>query len=99
MFKRSHTNFIFFSLAKLLENGLHERQSSRIFEKKPICVSRGGKFVSVGIIDVQPALLLICWGFGISISIFATEFLLRRLKFTKTLREKIFTRGKKLSEE
>jgi glutamate receptor, ionotropic, invertebrate len=48
------------------EHGLQERENSRLYTKKPRCASGGGKFVSVGLIDVEPALLVIIWGAGLS---------------------------------
>lgn len=70
--------FVRVGLVKLAETGLNDRQASRVYEKKPTCAGGGGKFISVGIVDVQPALLLLCWGIGIAMTIFALEFLMRR---------------------
>ena len=56
------------------EHGIQDRENSLLYTKKPKCsAGSGAQFVSVGIIDIEPALYLIAWGFGISICVFVIE--------------------------
>lgn len=89
----TYREFIRIGLIRLGEHGLEDRQQTRIYTNKPKCSTRGGKFISVGIIDVQPALLLLCWGFGIAFTIFASEMTLRKLNLKPLLRYTGIFRG------
>ncbi|CRL00245.1 CLUMA_CG013518, isoform A [Clunio marinus] len=51
-------------LLKLHEFGLQDRENSRLYTRKPKCSGQGSKFISVGLIDVQPALLIFLYGIG-----------------------------------
>ncbi|XP_069696780.1 probable glutamate receptor [Periplaneta americana] len=63
----------------LHESGLQIRESERFYQKKPDCSSAGSSFVSVGIADCYPALLVL--GYGALCSLLA--FLLERLVHNK----------------
>lgn len=58
------------------EHGLQDRENSLLYTKKPRCsAGAGGQFVSVGMVDIEPALYLIIWGFGLSVLVFMLEWL------------------------
>lgn len=67
----------------MYEHGLQERENIKYYTKKPQCAGTGGKFISVSIIDVEPAIVLLCWGFGISFAVFVIE------RSIKTLYQKL----------
>jgi len=47
---------------KVKERGLQHRENVRFYQKKPECVSRGSIFVSVGLVDCYPALIVLVGG-------------------------------------
>ncbi|XP_055691097.1 ionotropic receptor 75a-like [Lutzomyia longipalpis] len=67
-------------LFRMQENGLQERENSLLYTKKPECHGSGGNFVTVGLIDIQPAMLLFAWGIIISLGIFCIEFGAKKFK-------------------
>lgn len=52
-------------LLRLRELGIQDRENSRLYTKKPKCAGHGANFISVGLIDVEPALLIYSYGVGI----------------------------------
>lgn len=68
------------SLFRLYEHGIQNRENIRYYTTKPQCSGTGGKFISVSIIDVQPAILLLCWGFGLAGAAFLFEMAIKRVK-------------------
>lgn len=60
-------------LLRLHEFGLQERENSRMYTKKPKCSGHGAKFISVGLVDVEPALLIFLYGVGIASFAFTIE--------------------------
>lgn len=65
-------------LLRLHELGVQERENSRLYTKKPRCSGHGSKFISVGLIDIEPALLIYLYGVGIAVVTFAVEKLHQR---------------------
>lgn len=80
------------SLFRLYEHGIQNRENIRYYTAKPQCTGTGGKFISVSIIDVQPAIFLLCWGFGIAGAVFLFEVAVKRVKCRE--RVKNFTNKK-----
>lgn len=66
-------------LLRLHELGLQDRENSRLYTKKPKCAGHGAKFISVGWIDVGPALLIYVHGLGFAALAFLGEKLHRLL--------------------
>lgn len=60
-------------LLKLRESGLQDRENSRLYTKKPKCTGHGSKFVSVGLIDIRPALMIFLYGIGFAFLALSTE--------------------------
>lgn len=79
------SNLFPFRLFRVFEHGLQHRENSRVYTKKPTCTGTGGKFISVGFYDVQPALLLLCWGFGMAVTTFFMELLVKTHKQRRRL--------------
>lgn len=71
---------MFCRLFRLYEHGIQNRENIRYYTTKPQCSGTGGKFISVSIIDVQPAILLLCWGFVIASAAFLFEMAMERAK-------------------
>ncbi|XP_063706206.1 glutamate receptor 3-like [Culicoides brevitarsis] len=67
-------------LFRLYEHGIQHRENTRYYTAKPQCSGTGSKFISVSIIDVQPAILLLCWGFGFAGIAFLFETAMKRAK-------------------
>lgn len=65
-------------LFRLREHGIQARENDHLYTKKPVCQGVGGAFVTVGIVDVKPALLVLLWGFLFSFLIFLIEFLVNQ---------------------
>jgi len=49
-------------LLLLNEYGLQDRENSRLYTKKPHCTGQGSKFISVGLVDIEPALQIYFYG-------------------------------------
>uniref|UniRef100_A0A336M5H9 CSON011044 protein n=1 Tax=Culicoides sonorensis TaxID=179676 RepID=A0A336M5H9_CULSO len=70
----------------LYEHGIQNRENIRYYTRKPQCSGTGGKFISVSIIDVQPAILLLLWGFGLASVCFLSEITIKRTTKSKQLK-------------
>ncbi|KDR13328.1 hypothetical protein L798_12953 [Zootermopsis nevadensis] len=57
------------------ERGLQERENLRYYHKKPKCEGLGSSFVSVGIVDCYPALLVLVYGLMCSVTVLLLEIL------------------------
>jgi hypothetical protein len=67
------------------ERGLQTRENLRYYQKKPKCAGMGSSFVSVGIVDCYPALLLLLYGLLISVGVLLLEIRVhRRSEFFKS---------------
>ncbi|XP_049869069.1 uncharacterized protein LOC126368893 [Pectinophora gossypiella] len=53
---------------RIHEHGLQNRENLRLYTQKPKCTGRESNFVSVGIVDCYPALLV--WTYGVIIAVF-----------------------------
>jgi hypothetical protein len=66
------------------ERGLQMRENLRYYHKKPECGGLGSSFVSVGIVDCYPALLVLMYGMLISVVLLLLEVQAhKRFKFFK----------------
>lgn len=63
---------------RLRESGLQKRVSSRIYLKKPVCLSKGSNFVSVGLLDCYGAFLIFGIGVACCFIIFLFEGIWKR---------------------
>lgn len=61
------------SLLLLRELGFQERENSLLYTKKPRCAGINSKFISVGLIDIEPALYIYLYGVGFSVLICGLE--------------------------
>lgn len=66
-------------LFRMQEHGLQERENSLLYTKKPRCQGVGGNFITVSLVDIQPAMLILAWGIVISLGVFGIEFGLEKL--------------------
>jgi hypothetical protein len=64
----------------LREFGLQDRENSRLYTKKPKCAGHGSKFISVGLIDVEPAILIYLYGVAAAMFILGVEKLHHKLR-------------------
>ena len=73
-------NFIFFflSMMRLDEHGLKHRENSRIYTNPCKCVQKRF-FTSASLVDIMPALLMLFWGFALSLIILSIEIVHFRL--------------------
>ncbi|XP_069698812.1 ionotropic receptor 75a-like [Periplaneta americana] len=65
---------------KVKERGLQHRENERFYQKKPKCESAGSVFVSVGIADCYPALLVLVYGVMAAAGVLVLEVLHCRWK-------------------
>ncbi|KAI8435463.1 hypothetical protein MSG28_003766 [Choristoneura fumiferana] len=54
-------------LLRIQEHGLATRVNHLIYVKKPVCAVRGGRFVSVSIVDFYPSLLVLLYGLVLAV--------------------------------
>ncbi|CAO1308567.1 unnamed protein product [Diamesa tonsa] len=66
-------------LLRMHEHGLQERENSLLYTKKPKCSGRSAKFISVSIVDIEPAIYIFLYGVGLSFVIFLTEILIHKI--------------------
>lgn len=69
---------ICFRMYRIRETAIQKRVSSRIYLKKPICLSKGSNFVSVGFLDCYGAFMIFGIGLGSSYLIFLFEILWKK---------------------
>lgn len=69
---------LIFSLLKINEHGISDREKWRVYTKIPVCSSSANQFGSVGLIDCYMALLILCYGIGASLILFAIENFISR---------------------
>lgn len=60
-------------LLSLREFGLQDRENSRLYTKKPKCSGHGSKFISVGLFDIEPALIIFLYGVGAALIVALLE--------------------------
>ncbi|XP_033608435.1 uncharacterized protein LOC111867100 [Cryptotermes secundus] len=65
---------------KVRETGLQHRENARFIQVKPECVSRGSMFVSVGLVDCYPALLVLVCGLLCSGAVLLLEVMELRVR-------------------
>lgn len=63
----------------LHEFGLQDRENSRLYTKKPKCVGHSAKFISVGLFDVEPAILIFLYGVAAAVVAYLFEVLHHKL--------------------
>ncbi|XP_044259073.1 glutamate receptor 3-like [Tribolium madens] len=66
------------SFRKIYESGIRHRQMNRIYYKKPNCVSKGGSFKSVGIVDIYFSFEIFATGCFIALWFLLIEILLKK---------------------
>lgn len=63
------------ALFRLREHGIQARENDHLYTRKPVCQGgEGGAFVTVGMVDIKPAVLVLLWGVLLSFIIFLAEF-------------------------
>lgn len=62
-----------FSAFKIREHGLQQRLNQKIYRKRPVCEGHEQNFGSVRIIDCYAALLVLAYGYIISILLLILE--------------------------
>lgn len=62
---------------KIREHGIQSRERLRIYKMRPKCDSEGKNFGSVRLIDCYAALLILVYGFFISLFTFCVEKMLK----------------------
>lgn len=60
-------------LLRLHELGLQDRENSRLYTKKPKCTGHGAKFISVGLFDIEPAIMIFIYGIGLALVVGVLE--------------------------
>lgn len=63
------------------EFGVEHRESSKLYQKKPICSAKGQNFDSVRLIDCYMTITIILSGYAVSFIIFVLEHLINRRSF------------------
>ncbi|XP_046988687.1 glutamate receptor U1-like [Schistocerca americana] len=67
------------TLTWLRETGLLKREWTRWVAQKPRCLNRDSGYAEVGLTEVSPALLMVCYGVAASLAALLFEVLLHRL--------------------
>lgn len=66
-------DFNHFRMMLLREYGLQDRENSRLYTKKPRCTGGGGKFVTASLVDIRSALIILAYGYLVSIVLLSVE--------------------------
>ncbi|XP_077290282.1 ionotropic receptor 75a-like [Arctopsyche grandis] len=69
-------------LRRIQEYGLQARENWLLYTKKPKCSGTGSNFISVGIVDCRPAMMVLAYGGLVSILILILEYLLHYRVFS-----------------
>ncbi len=69
---------------RIQEHGIQKRENLRYYTTKPKCLGRGGDFASASLVDTGPAIILLGWGFGVTMVVLICEFIVA--KFTAVRR-------------
>nr|CAD7409507.1 unnamed protein product [Timema cristinae] len=89
--KRSvYKEIISVAFRKLQERGFQSWAWNRFYTKKPECISRGSSFMSVGLIDCYPAMLVLVYGAMCSIGVLVLEILVYKSFIGSLLSMKLF---------
>ncbi|XP_049947761.1 uncharacterized protein LOC126456049 [Schistocerca serialis cubense] len=67
------------TLTWLRETGMTQREWTRWVAQKPRCLNRDSGYAEVGLTEVSPALLMLCYGVAASLTALLLELLLHRL--------------------
>ncbi|KAG4076272.1 hypothetical protein HA402_014821 [Bradysia odoriphaga] len=68
-------------MMRINEHGLKQRENLRHYFRKPKCTSGGSSFRSASLIDTGPTLLILLYGFAVTLSVFVLELIVARLTF------------------
>ncbi|GLV36693.1 Ionotropic receptor 75d [Carabus blaptoides fortunei] len=60
-------------LQKFHEYGIQSRELNRLQDKKPKCLGTGNSYVSVGLVEATPAIVILAAGFSIALILFIFE--------------------------
>lgn len=80
-----------FSMRKIQEHGIQNREVRRIYTRKPICQSRGSNFVSVGLRDCYFPFVVFVGGVAASAFLLLIELGMR--KYQQQHGKRIITRN------
>lgn len=69
----SHAEIMRIALFRIREHGIQERENDLLYTKKPKCHGNGANFVTVGLVDIRPALLALLWGYLFTILLLILE--------------------------
>lgn len=75
--------FINFSLMRIYEHGLAERENTRMYTKKPRCIGHTGNFITASLVDTKPALLILLWGILLAIVLLFVELSVEKMHAKK----------------
>lgn len=67
-------------LSRIHEFGIQDRENSRLYTKKPKCTGHSARFISVGLIDIEPAMMIYLYGVGTAFLVFSFEKLHHRFR-------------------
>lgn len=70
-------NGTLFRLLRIGEHGIQKKQWKDVYESKPKCNNRSG-FIPLTLIDISPAIFILCFGCGTSLAILFAEVLFDR---------------------
>lgn len=82
-------------LLRMHEHGIQERENSLLYTKKPKCSGRSAKFISVSIVDIEPAIYIFLYGVGLSFVIFLTEIFIDKIGWWTMKKPAIFIASRK----
>lgn len=67
-------------MMRIHEHGLKQRENLRHYFRKPKCSGGGSSFRSASLIDTGPALLILLYGFCVTLIVFMFELIVVRVK-------------------
>lgn len=73
-------------MMRIHEHGLKQRENLRYYLTKPKCLGGGASFVSATLTDTGPVMLILVWGYVITLIIFIGELIAGNSSY---LREKL----------
>ena len=77
-----------------MESGLKSQVFNNYYTKKPFCLGSGSNFISVGMVDVYPAIIILVYGYALTIICLLLEFIYFKAKKKFVLNDKLIKKIK-----
>lgn len=64
-------------MLRMREHGIQDRENAQLYMRKPKCSGSGGNYITVSLIDTEPAMLILIWGMLFALLVLTIEYLIK----------------------